>query len=1014
MRVIRWRGARFVVLWALCLGRPVLAQDDAPAATAAPDRSAVIDSWPAGLQVAQVSLLAPRGGLPRENLEPLLRVRQGGILDPALVRQDIRSLMRAGAFAAVEVDAEPWLAFDEDGEPIDAVRVVYRVYPAPRIDRVRVDVDDRRARRVVDAAHGLSRGETFFARRDGPAAERRVQAALVAAGWPDAVARVEVEELGENHREIRVSADPGAPRLLDSVVLAAPLPVDDRALRRGLRKLGFSEGERIPTAAEADVRLLVRDLLAERGYYDSRVTLLFSPADGGERLAILGETGPRTEVIATGAGAPHGDRLRQVIGLQGGSRVSEGMVDDAREALHRWLQRRGYFNASVQARIQGAGDDALVVFSIDRGPRHRVEGYDIDGAGVLDEATVQAALAEAVPDSLGRRVVVDDELPAAGRALAELYRGRGQLGARVEVGPAVAGTPRFMFPAGRRVPLRVPVHIDEGPGSLLLSLDVRGADPVTAGRVHMLRQELVGQPFRPGELDRLRQELVEDLRERGYIDADATMSTTMVEGNAVALIDVQPGEQVRLRSITIQGNQRTRRSVIARELAVEVGQPIRPSDLERTRQRLYELDLFQAVTLDLIGTDPRSRDLIVHLDERPPIFFQLGGGVATDRGVAARGQIAHRNLAGRGQSLSLLGQGGYTWLGDTWRIDLDNPTWKLALRYEAPNVPTRGQRFAAELLLNDTLQETSFRVFASALSVGVRSRLGVRDELYLAYEARWRRLDDIDPGALVTGDPWLGALGMAGVDDDLPSVISASRLQTGPALALVLDQRDSPLDPRRGWRSSTLLEVDDSLLSGIPSVRAETRLDGLVGLGPLTLSLSGHGGLGWAEGAQTTLAVEERFVLGGSGSLRGFRPATVGPANEVARVDIDMPAGLDPLVRDTALVDYPTRWVPTGGDALLAGAVELRVPLTVLGFPRFDSTWLVGFVDAGRVGFLDPDPQPSSVVEGLDPLLRYGVGGGLRIATPVGPIAALVGANPAPLSARSEPELVLHFTLGDL
>ncbi|RME24344.1 MAG: hypothetical protein D6798_11440 [Deltaproteobacteria bacterium] len=972
------------------------------------------EDWPAGLPIAQVSLLAPRGGLPRENLEPLLRVRQGGVLAPDLVRQDIRSLMRAGAFAAVEVDAEPWLAFDDDGEPIDAVRVIYRVYPAPRIDRIRVEVADRAARRVVEASHGLDRGETFFLARDGPEVSRRVRAALIAAGWPDATVDLEVVDVGENLREIRVRAEPGTPRRLDGVVLAADLPLDERRLRRELRRLGIRVGDRIPTAAEGDARALVQRMLAEQGYHDARVTLLFSPAEQGERLAILGEPGPRLEAIATGPGAPHGDRLLHVTGLSDGGRLTPGAIDDATASLRRWLQRRGFYGAQVRARVIRSGDDAVVAFDIDRGPRHRVAGYDIEGAEVLDDSTIRAALEEAAPESLGRRVVVDDDLPAAARALTELYRGQGRLEADVEIGAAVSGRPRWMWPVGRRVPLRVSVRIDEGVGSRLLSLDIRGADPDTAERVQALRGRLVGQPYRPGEIDALRQELVEELRERGYIDADATLRTTMVGDDAVVLIDFQPGEQVRLRSITIQGNQRTRRSVIARELAVEVGQPIRPSDLERTRQRLYDLDLFQAVTLDLIGTDPRSRDLIVEVEERPSIFLQVGGGVATDRGIAARGQLAHRNIAGRGQSLSLVGQGGYTWLGDTWRVDLDNPTWKLSVRYEAPNVPARRQRLVTELLLNDVLQERSWRVFASGFRVGLGNPIGTRDELYLSYGVGWRRLDDIDPGALVAGDPWLAALGLAGVDDPLPDDIHASRLQTGPSLALVVDHRDSPIDPRRGWRTSSLLDVDDGLLSDTVSVRAETRIEGLVALGAWSLSLSGHGGIGWAAGPGTTLPVEDRFVLGGSGSLRGFRPGTVSPANEVPRVEVDLPAALEPLVRDSALVDSPTRWVPTGGDSLVAASVELRAPLSALGLGDFDSTWLVGFVDAGRVGFIDPDPAPTSVVEGRDPPLRYGVGGGLRIATPVGPIAALVGANPARLEERSEPSWVLHFTLGDL
>ncbi|MCA9568899.1 MAG: hypothetical protein KC656_13715, partial [Myxococcales bacterium] len=63
-----------------------------------------------GLPIAGVTLEAPRGGLPEESLEALLRARQGERYDPQLVRLDLTTLFRVGDFANVEAYASPWVA----------------------------------------------------------------------------------------------------------------------------------------------------------------------------------------------------------------------------------------------------------------------------------------------------------------------------------------------------------------------------------------------------------------------------------------------------------------------------------------------------------------------------------------------------------------------------------------------------------------------------------------------------------------------------------------------------------------------------------------------------------------------------------------------------------------------------------------------------------------------------------------------------------------------------------------
>ncbi|NOY28496.1 MAG: hypothetical protein GXP62_21785, partial [Oligoflexia bacterium] len=403
--------------------------------------------WTAGLPVAQVSLDAPAGGLPRENLEPLLRLSQGDIYDPALVRQDIALLVRAGDFASVEVDAEPWFTIDDQGEPVSAVRVVYRVYPPPRIQRINVVGVTGAARRVVLAAHGLGRGEAFFPRRDKVPAQDRVREALVAEGWTSSSVTLLIETREDGQLSLEIQVDAGTARVLDDVVLAPSLqPWHDRVMAT-LRQAGMKRRHRITKQAEHDAREAVRSLLVSDGYLDPRVTLLFSQAsDGRERLSLLGEPGSRTELLATGRGVPSAARVREIVGVEAGLRLSEGTVEDAAEALRSWLQTRGWYQAKVDGRVERRGDDALLILAVDRGARHRLQEIVVTGAEALDADTVTAALRQAAPATLGRDVLVDAAVPAAVRTLRELYRGRGYLNVVVTVGDVEIGAPRWRLP----------------------------------------------------------------------------------------------------------------------------------------------------------------------------------------------------------------------------------------------------------------------------------------------------------------------------------------------------------------------------------------------------------------------------------------------------------------------------------------------------------------------------------------------------------------------------------------
>lgn len=964
-----------------------------------------------GRVVALRTLVAPSGGLPAESLEPLLRVQQDTLYSPQAVRQDIAMLHRVLDFAQVEVDVEDWVAFDADGNPIPAVRVEYRVYPPPRLASVRIQGAGALTRRELMGVIGREVGDPFFPDDAAPVAAA-IEDAYAAIGYPAAKATVRAEVDDDNRVALAVEIAEGEPdRLLDIRVRGAGALTNLR-VRWILARHGLLKGRAWTEQALRGARDDLNAALRENGYYEGRVTVQLDPSsdDGApdaHRLVVIVDPRRRWTIERDGDGLPTRAAIVDRLGLDEGVRLSRRFAEEAARTLTEDLRKRSHLEADVQVAVEEADDAVTLRVTGAAGPRHRLGDAAWTGEPVYDDRYLTAALKEASPDLIARGRISPDAVDDALEVLQEFYRSQGYLSARLA---RVAFTERM--PAERRgakvVPVDIRVRVDAGPRATLGRLDIEGA--VGEVDADAIFADLVGQPLNPAEVDARVRRLVEALNEQGYLAADAIATTEVRADGTVAdvTVEVDPGPVVYLRSVILRGHRRTRRAVIEREIDVHPGDPLAPSRIAAIRRRLYELDLFSRVSADLVGDEDRAKDLIIEVEERPNLHAELGGGVATDQGIKVFARGGHRNLFGLGHRLTLLGQAGVGWVGDGWSLDVLAPEWKAALRYEAPNIPARGERVALDLVFNEQEQEPTYRLERSGGALGVLLHLGDHGTAELAYRIQARRLLDVDPGAVVAGDPWLDELSLADVADPAPTLPSAIRFQSGLDLSFVLDLRDDPFNPTRGGVGSLLVTVTDEVLSDLTYLRGEGSWAWWLPIGGFGLQGRLRAGAAWVPEGAGTLPLEDRFRLGGGANLRGFALDSVGPANEVSREDIPFGDALGPIV-DYAGRDEGSRWVATGGDAMALASLEFRIPFEKLGLQKWAGNQLALFADVGNVWFLDPDVADS---QATDPLLRWSVGVGWRRATVIGPIQVDVGFNPARL--RDEALVRLHVSLGAL
>ncbi len=979
-----------------------------------------------GRVVALRTLVAPGGGLPAESLEPLLRVQQDTRYDPQAVRQDIAVLHRVLDFARVEVDVEDWVAFDADGQPVPAVRVEYRVYPPPRLERVVLRGARAMSRRELLGVIGREPGDPFFP-EDQARIGTAIREAYAAIGYPTATADASTTTDEDGGVTLALTVAEGAPNRVTEVRIRDGDALSSLRVRWILGQAGLGVGRPWTEDALRRAREALTKAVRKKGYYEGRVVVQLDPVAEGIRLVVLVDPRRPWAIVRDGPrplrrGLPAKPRIVDALGLEDGARLSRRYGEEASRTLTEALQEASHLEAQVTVVVEEAEDVVTLRITGSPGPRHRLGTARFVGDPRYDKRYLTGALKEASPDHIGKGRITPEAVDDALEVLQEFYRSQGYLSADLErlsfeerKGPEEHGV--------AVVPVDIEVRVDAGPRAVLGEYTV-GGDGVEAARagVDGLFGDLVGLPLNPAEVEARSRRLVEALNEQGFLGADARASIVVsADGSrADAHILVTTGPVVYLRSVILRGHRRTRRSVIEREIDLRAGDPLAPSRVAAIRRRLYELDLFARVSAELVGDEDRVKDLIVEVEERPNLHAEVGGGVATDLGVKLFVRGGHRNLFGLGHRVTLLAQAGVGWVGDGWSLDVLAPEWKAAARYEAPNIPARGERVALDVTFNEQQQEPSYRLERSGGGIGVLLHLGAHGTAELAYRVQFRRLLDVDPGAIVPGDPWLDELGVADIDDPALTLPSAVRAQSGLDLSFVYDRRDDPFNPTRGGIGNLLVNVTDEVLSDLTYLRAEGSWAWWAPIGGFGLQGRLRAGAAWVPGdpaavERATLPLEDRFRLGGGASLRGFALDEVGPANEVAQERIAFNDGLAPIVAYGGR-DAPSRWVPTGGDAMALGSLEFRIPFERLGLEKWEGTQLAFFTDVGNVWFLNPgvtDSMALSAAEG-NPALRWSVGVGLRRATVIGPIQVDVGFNPARIEAREESLVRLHVSLGAL
>ncbi|KRB23689.1 MULTISPECIES: autotransporter assembly complex protein TamA [Mesorhizobium] len=489
-------------------------------------------------------------------------------------------------------------------------------------------------------------------------------------------------------------------------------------------------------------------------------------------------------------------------------------------------------------------------------------------------------------------------------------------------------------------PIPVAINIATGPkftlGDIRLEGDAAGLMSADYGLIS-------GGDAGSGAVLKAEALIVRTLKEQGRPLAKVT-GRQIVADHATSTLDVTltvaAGPVAGYGATTVEGTEKVDRDFTEYMTGLKRGRQYSPQEISDARDRLLALEVFNSVTfkeadkLDADGNIPIG----VQVSERKPRYFGLGGTFSNTEGLGLEGYWGHRNLFGHAEKLRI--DGAISGIGSNNLSDLN---YNAGIMFEKPGVIGPASKFFAGV---KTVLEhpDAYDHFSVKGSTGLSYELDKKQTVSAEVALDYSRITD--------------AFG------------KHTYLIASVPLQYVYDNRDSRLNPTRGFRVLAYAEPSYDIMSGAAFLKLKGEGSAYQSLDTASkFVLAERVAVGSIVGTGLeNVPADRRFYSGGGGSVRGYAYQGIGPKDFTGQ--------------------------PIGGLSFFETSVEMRIAVT-------DTIGIVPFVDAGTV-------STKSVPNFSD--VKVGAGVGLRYVTPFGPlrIDAAVPLNRDP----SDPHFGIYAGIG--
>lgn len=617
------------------------------------------------------------------------------------------------------------------------------------------------------------------------------------------------------------------------------------------------------------------------------------------------------------------DEILDVITTKSHKVISQRKIRRDIEKLKGMYEKEGYYDPKIEYEVNELSENqADLVFKIDEGQKSYLDEIRFAGAKELDPSELKKILTFKEKswiwflDDSGK--FTTDQLEENRARLFQYYLMKGFV--RVQV-----GAPEMEIKDGDVI-LTFPVN--EGDRYQVRKVDLQGDLIMPEDKMQESLKTKTKTWYDRGKIQEDLESLTKLYNNMGYAYANVEPRQRINdEYNFVDVVyDVRKGQSVSIGRVDIRGNQRTRDKVIRRMLAINEGDRYSSAAMEATKNNLERMDYFETVQLKTApGRQPDVMDIEVNVMEKKTGSLAAGLGFSSQDGAMGNVNLSERNLWGLGIVANL--KGSISGRRNTYQGSLTYP-WLF-------DFPVSGT-----IELHKTMgKEGGF----------VREDEGFGAYLRFPIFGQWygstgfKRTSSSDK-ALTMGS-------MRSLRDYY------AQYNTVPERFLSTARNTVILGVSRDTRNSSMIPTGGSVVS------LQSRLTGFggdVAFSRHFAEASYYRPLVWKfimkakanfsallESGNEPIPFNDRIMLGGISTIRGYRPSEIGPRDKYGAI--------------------------LGGDRALYGTVECLFPLV----PQLNLNG-VTFFDAGGAWNAAASQVPTDI--------KAGAGVGIRWLSPMGPM----------------------------
>ena len=423
------------------------------------------------------------------------------------------------------------------------------------------------------------------------------------------------------------------------------------------------------------------------------------------------------------------------------------------------------------------------------------------------------------------------------------------------------------------------ISLNEGPLTLIKDITFTGNTYYNSADLKKQLDLKKGQALIRKNIEKSLEKISDFYQKNGHLEmrflntGKNLVQVNSQENRASIEFKLHEGPPIIVNDILIQGQRKTKASIIMKELDFKKGDLLTPYLIKESKQRLRQTGLFRNITITTLekNSSISRRTVLIQLQERPPGLFTAGVGVTNERKITGRGflTLSYLNLDGTHRSTTFKMEGNRVISPPEENNSRDTFTEnKIRLSYTEPYLFQSRTKGIASLSRSQNLPQDQEDTVLEKLSFNLSLSQFFSSKL----KGTWNLIDISENKEFSIGDK-----------NQNPTQINRI-VFTGPSIEL--DLRNHPIYATKGTLSHLQIEYASPFLgssSGITYIRSIASFIHYTSFPNSrwiwTNSIQG-GHLKNLNPDSYVPYATKGFTLGGSNTIRGLEPQNRFPNNQ--------------------------------------------------------------------------------------------------------------------------------------